>query len=196
MFINLEVRDFLGVVDMSDEVSDVRKRIFRLIKNGLTLGFLLVFFNLLSPELVALINFTVGDLIQSTLILNIIILLFVVYFGYFILVDVKYFLDLSSKRFGQKDQGNLQHITYDVAVLISLVLASFLLTPVVVSIQGLGASGAKVVNIILLAVGLFMVYHIANQIYGLLKKEIEKLILETKQFRTSHHTKKAEEPIP
>jgi hypothetical protein len=126
----------------------------------------------------------------------VVIFLFVVYFGYFILVDIKYFLDLASKRFGQKDPGNLQSITYDVVVLISLILASFLLTPIISSIHGLGVTAAKIVNIILLAVGLFLIYHLANKIYSLLKQEIEKLILETKQYRTNHRPKKTEVVSP
>jgi hypothetical protein len=185
------VRDILRAESTSGEV---RKRIFRLIKNGLALGFILVFFNLLKPELISLIDYAFGGLsISGDLILSVITLLFVVYFGYFILVDVKYFLDLATTQFGQKGQANLKSITYDVAGLISLVLASFLLTPIVTAIQGVGETAVKVVNIVLLAIGLFVVYHLANQIYSLFKREIGKLILGTKQFRASHNTKKTEE---
>jgi hypothetical protein len=177
----------LEVVDTNDEVSAVRKRTFRLIKTGLTLGFILVFFNLLRSELISLINFFLEGLsISGDLVLGVITLLFVIYFGYFILTDLKYFLDLASKRFGQKNRGNLQNITYDVVGLISLVLSSFLLTPIASSIQNVGETMAKAVNIVLLAIGFFLFYHLVNQIYSLLKQEIEKLIVETKQLKNSH----------
>jgi predicted PurR-regulated permease PerM len=182
-----------GPADTDGEAGEVRKRIFRLIKNSLTLGFILIFLSLLRPQLVSLIGFTAEGLtISGDLILNVIDLLFVVYFGYFILVDVKYFLDLASARFGRKDRGKLQSITYDIAGLISLVLASSLVTPILTSIQGIGETTAKVVNIILLAIGFFIVYHLANQIYSLLKQQVEKLIHETRQFRTSDQTRKSE----
>lgn len=188
---------FFEVTGTTGEVEEVKKRIFRLIKNGLTLGFILFFFNLLTPELVSLFDFALGGLtLSGDLVLSVVIFLFIVYFGYFILVDIKYFLDLASKRFGQKDPGNLQSITYDVVGLISLILASFLLSPIISSIQGFGDTAVKVVNIILLGIGLFLIYHLANRIYSLLKQEIEKLILETKQHRTNHRLKKTEMTAP
>ncbi len=175
------------------EASEVRIRVFRLIKNSLALGFILFFFSLLRPELVSLIDFAIGELsISGDLILNIIALMFVVYFGYFILVDVKYFLDWASTRFGKKDQGSPKGITYDIAGLISLVLASFLVTPLLTSVGG-GETAVNVFNIALLAIGFFIVYHLANQIYVLIKQEIEKLIGETKQLRANRHIKKNEE---
>ena len=179
---------------MSTEVGEVKAKFFRLIKNTLILGFILVFFTLLRAELISLINLAVSGLsISGDLIFNMIILLFVVYFGYYILIEVKYFLDLASKRLGRKNQGNLQSVTYDIAGLISLILASFLLSPIVVSISGFGDTAAKIVNVLLLAIGLLIVYHLANQLYMLLKKQIGKLALETKQFRTSRKNKKTEE---
>jgi predicted PurR-regulated permease PerM len=182
-----------GSADTAGDVGEVRKRIFRLIKNSLTLGFILIFLSLLRPELVSLIGFTVEGLtISGDLILNVFALLFVIYFGYFILVDVKYFLDSASARFGRKDRGKLQSITYDIAGLISLILASSLLTPILTSIQGIGVTIAKVFNITLLAIGFLIVYHLSNQLYSLVKQQVEKLIHETRQFRTSHQKRKSE----
>jgi hypothetical protein len=174
-------------------VHEIPKRIFRLIKNGLILAFILIFLSLLRPELVSLISFAAQGLATSgDLILGVFALLFVVYFGYFILIDVKYFLDLISARFDRKSRGKLQSIMYYLAGLISLVLASSLATPVLTSIQNVGETASKVVNIILLAIGFFIVYNLANQIYSFVKQEIEKLIHKTWQFRSSHQTRKNE----
>jgi uncharacterized membrane protein len=182
-----------GSVDTSGEASEVRKRIFRLVKNSLLLSFILFFLNLLRPELASLIDFVVATSAEATgLILEIITLLFVVYFGYFILVDLKYFLDLVSAQFSRSEGGGLRSIIYDIAGLISLVLASSLVTPILTSVQELGETTANVVNIILLAIGLFIVYHLASQIYTLVKREVEKLTLKTGQFRTSRRKNRSE----
>jgi hypothetical protein len=140
---------------MSGEAGEVRKRTFLLVKNSLSLSFILIFLSILRPELISLINFAVQGLeISGDLVLNIIILLIIVYFGYSILLNVKYFLDLASARFARKS----------------------LVTPILTPIQGIGSTAAKIVNIILLAVGFFIVYHLANQVYSLVKQEVEKLV--------------------
>jgi hypothetical protein len=168
----------------SGEASEVRKRVFRLIKNSLVLAFVLVFLNLLRPELASLIGFVAESLAASSeLIVDIFAFLFIVYFGYFILLDLKFFLDLASVRFGRKDRGKFQNITYDVAVLISLVLASSLLSPFLASIQDVGETAVKVANIVLLAMGFLVVYHLANQVYSVLKREFRKVAHRNKQSR-------------
>jgi hypothetical protein len=183
----------LEAKDTDVDVSEVKKRVFRLIKNSLALGFILFFFSLLRSELVSLVNFVVGALaISGDLVINVISLIFVVYFGYFILVDIKYFLDWASNRFEKKDQGSFKGISYDVAGLISLVLASFIVTPLFASVEG-GQIIVSVFNIVLLAIGFFIVYHLANQIYMLAKAEVEKIVARTKRLRASHHVKKIEE---
>ena len=172
---------------MAEESGETRKRILRLIKNTLTLGFVLVFLNLLSSELSSLINyFLQGFTITSQTVLNIITLMFIVYFGYFILIDAKYFLDMISAKLGAKERDKSKAITYDVAGIISLILMPFLY-----SIAQFGDSLAKVVNIVFLAVGLFIAYHLASQIYYLARQNVEKLIEDAKHVRQKHGKKTA-----
>jgi predicted PurR-regulated permease PerM len=157
------------------------------------LSFLLVFLNLLQPELASLINFFLqGFAITSQTVLNIIILIFIVYFGYFILIDAKYFLDMISMRLGAKERDKSRAVTYDVAGIISLILASQLVTPLLNSISQLGDTIAKVVNIVFLAVGLFLAYQLASQIYYLAKQNIEKLFEDAKHIRQERRKKPAE----
>lgn len=171
---------------------ETRRRILRLFRNTLTLGFVLVFLNLLRPELSSLINsFLQGFAITSQTFLSIIILIFIVYFGYFILIDAKYFLDMVSTKLGSKERDKSKAITYDVAGIISLILASQLLTPLLYSISHFGDTIAKSVNIVFLAVSLFLAYHLASQIYYLAKQNVEKLIEDAKHLREERRKKTA-----
>lgn len=117
------------------------------------------------------------------MVLNIIALILIVYFGYFILIDAKYFLDIVSARLGTKERDKSKTITYDVAGIISLILASQLATPLLNSISQFGDTIAKVVNIVFLAVSLFLAYHLASQVYYLAKQNVEKLIEDAKHIR-------------
>ena len=182
-----------GVGGLSGESGETRRRILRLTKNILMLSFVLVFLNLLRPELSSLINFFLqGFAITSQTVLNVITLTFIVYFGYFILIDTKYFLDLVSTRLGAKERDRSRAITYDVAGIISLILASQLVTPLLKSISEFGETIVKVVNIGFLAVSLFLAYHLASQIYYLAKQNVEKLIEDAKHIRREHRKKAAE----
>ena len=106
---------------MSDGAGEIRKRILRLTKNVLVLAFALVFLTLLRPELVTAIDFVAaGFMVTGDVIVNIIALLFIIYYGYFILIDVKYFFDSVSARMGRKETGELKSVTNDVAAIIYL----------------------------------------------------------------------------
>jgi hypothetical protein len=171
--------------------NETRTRAFRLLKDSLILGFILLFIGLVRPELASLINFEIGGVpITSETVLSVVSLIFVVYFGYFILIDAKYFLDIISVKLGSKERAKAKSVTYDIAVIISLVLASQLLTPFLVSIPNVGNPAEQALNIAFLAVGFVIVYHLANQIYYLIKKNIEDLIEErSKQIKTRHREK-------
>jgi hypothetical protein len=176
---------------MAGESSETRRRILRLVKSALTLGFVLVFINLLRPELSSLIDFFLqGFAVTSQTVLNIIMLVFTVYFGYFILIDIKYFIDIASVRLGAKERDKSKAVTYDVAGIISLILASQLLTPLLISISQLGDTIAKIVNIAFLAVSLFLVYHLATQIYYLARQNFERLIEDAKHVRQERRSRK------
>jgi hypothetical protein len=177
---------------MSRESGDNRKRILRLTKNTLTLSFLLVFLSLLHPELTSLINyFLQGFAITSQTILNIINLIFIVYFGYLILIDAKYFLDTISAKLGAKERNKSKTIIYDIAGIISLVLAFQLVNPLLNSVTQFGGTFAKVVSIVFFAIGLFLVYHIATQIYHVGKQNIEKLIEDANHIKQERKKKTA-----
>jgi uncharacterized protein YacL len=176
---------------MASGTSGIRTRAFRLLKNSLILGFILIFLGFLRPELSSFINFEIGGFpITSEMILSIISLMFIIYFGYFILIDAKYFLDFISIKLGSKERGKAKSVTYDIAIIISLVLASQLLTPFLDSISDVGNAIAKVANIVFLAIGFVITYHLANEIYYLIKKNIENVIEEaSKQIRKEHKEK-------
>jgi hypothetical protein len=179
---------------MASGTSGIRVRAFRLLKNSLTLGFVLIFLDLIRPELSSLISFEVGGFsITGEMVLSIVSLLFIIYFGYFILIEAKYFLGLISIKLGGRERGKAKSVTYDVAIIISLVLASQLLAPFFASIPNFGDNIATTVNIAFLAVGFVIVYHLANEIYDLIKKNIENLIEEaSKQIRREHQEKTGE----
>jgi hypothetical protein len=168
--------------------SKIRTRAFRLLRNSLILGFVLTFLNLLRPELSTFITFRIaGFTITSAAVLNIVSLIFIAYFGYFILIDANYFLGLMSTKLGSKESGKAKSLIYDIAAIISLVLASQLLTPLVVSIPQVGNFLANAINITFLIVCLLIVYHLGNALYHLIKRHIENLVGETpKQIGEEH----------
>jgi hypothetical protein len=170
---------------MTREPGEIRARIFRLLKNSLALSFVLILINLLRPELNLLIKYEIGGFeVTGDVISDIGSLVFIVYFGHFILIDSKYFLDFLSSKLEQKERGRTKSITYDIAAIISLILASLLLTPFMTSIPDVGDTAAKVINIVFLAIGFLIVYHLASEAYYLAKKHIEALIKETsRQFK-------------
>ena len=168
---------------MSDARSDVRTRILRLFKSSLKLGFVLILINLLRPELSSLISqFFQGFGIANPGVLNLISLLFVIYYGYFILADSRFFLNKLTAMLGPGKGNESKAIVYDIAGVISLVLMSQLLTPLLGSLPGLGDTAATVTDLVLLCVGVFLVYHLLLQGYTVAKERIEALVEErTKQ---------------
>ena len=160
---------------MGSRISNIRIRAFRLFKNGLILGFALFFLNMLQPML-SFINFEIEGLtITGELVLRTVSLLFIIYFGYFILIDAKYFLDFISIKLGSKEQEKAKSLIYDVASIISLILASQLLTPFLVSIRDVGIAVAEITNIVLLVIGFVIAYHLISQIYHLVRNYFEKI---------------------
>ena len=176
---------------MAGKAGEIRTRTLRLLKSSLGLGFTLIFLSLLRPELVSLVGLEVEGLtVNGEVVISVISLMFVIYFGYFILIDAKYFLDFISVKLGSKERGRAKSVTYDVATIIALVLASQLLTPFLASIPDAGNAVAKATNIALLAIGFVIVYHLTNELYYLIKRKIENLIEEmSKQIRKEHREK-------
>jgi predicted PurR-regulated permease PerM len=179
---------------MNGNANEIRTRILRLLKNSLKLGFVLVLINLLRPELSSLISlFFQGFGVTNPGLLNFISLTFVIYFGYFILSDSKFFLNIISARLDARERNRPKNITYDIAAIISLVLISQLLTPFLDSVPEVGHTIATVLNLALLGIGFFLAYHLAIQAYEVAKRQIETLIEGTKQIMTEHEKKTTQE---
>jgi amino acid transporter len=176
----------------------IRKRSFRLLKNVLILCFALILFSTVRPELASFVNLEIGGFeITSVMILDVSSLFFIIYFGYFILIDLKYFLDFIDKfmsiRLGARDRGKAKNITYDAAAIISLILAAALLTPLITSVPDVGETIGKGINIVFIGIGFFIVYHLANEIHYLVKIYVEKIGDETsRQTKTKHKEKTSE----
>jgi hypothetical protein len=170
------------------EPSEIRIRAFRLLKNSLILGFILILVNLIRPELSLFINFEIGGFtITGEIVASVISLIFIIYFGYFILTDAKYFLDFISAELGSKERGKTKNITYDIAAIISLILASQLLAPLASAIPDVGNLVTKAASIAFLVIGVLVIYHLANEVYYLIRKNIENLAKKaSKQVRRRH----------
>jgi predicted PurR-regulated permease PerM len=158
-------------------------RLLRLFKSSLKLSFVLILINLLRSELSSLISqFFQGFDIANPGILNMVSLLFVIYYGYFILTDSRFFLNKLTATLGPRKGNESRAIVYDIAGIISLLLMSQLLTPLLGSLPGPGSTAATVADLVLLCVGIFLVYHLLLQAYTVAKQHIEALIEErTKQ---------------
>jgi hypothetical protein len=179
---------------MNSNASETRTRILRLFKNSLLLGFVLGLINLLSSQLSSLISlFFQVFAITNPGILNYISLIFIIYFGYFILSDSMFFLNQVSARLGARERGIPKTITYDIALIISVVLISQLLTPFLHSVPQVGNTIALGLNVVLLGIGFFLAYHLTIQAYELAKRRIEILIEGTKQIMTEHEKKTTQE---
>lgn len=183
---------------MTSELEGIRKRSFRLLKNVLILCFAFILFSTIRPELASFVNFEIGGFeITSEMIFDIVSLIFIIYFGYFILFDLKYFLDFTNKfmsiKLGAKERGKAKNVTYDVAAIISLILAAALLTPLITSIPDVGETIEKGINIVFIGIGFFIVYHLAHEVYYLVKNYVEKISDETSRQIRMKHRKKASE---
>jgi hypothetical protein len=179
---------------MNGNASETRTRILRLFKNSLKLGFVLVLINLLRPELSSLISlFFQGFAITNPGILDFINLMFIIYFGYFILSDCKFFLNIMSARLGVREHDSPKTITYDIAAIISLVLISQLLTPFLDSFPQVGHTIATVLNLVLLGIGFLLAYHVAIEAYEVARLHIEALIEGARQIGIEREKKTSQE---
>jgi hypothetical protein len=166
---------------VADATDLIKGRLFRLLKNILILYFILTFFRVIHPMLDPIIKIRAGGfVITSGLVFGVLSLISIIYFGYFILIDTKYFLDIVNKfvlvKLGIEGSGIVKGIAYDIAIIISLILASDLLTAIVVYIPNIGVYLARGINIIFIGIGFLLVYHITNEVYHLVKKQLDKLI--------------------
>lgn len=151
-----------------------------MLKNILILYFALFLCRSIEPYLRPFLRVKVGVLVaDSELIFTFISLLLLIYFGYFILIDVRFFLNLASKIVSAwlvgEEKSRVKLIAYDIAVIIALILLYELLAPLARGVQTIGEPLATAIQIGILAIGLLTVYHLAGQVYHLTKNRIERL---------------------
>ena len=151
-----------------------------MLKNILILYFALFLCRSIEPYLRPFLRVKVGVLVaDSELIFTFISLLLLIYFGYFILIDVRFFLNLASKIVSAwlvgEEKSRVKLIAYDIAVIIALILLYELLAPLARGVQTIGEPLATAIQIGILAIGLLIVYHLAGQVYHLTKNRIKRL---------------------
>ncbi len=166
---------------MVQSSEDVGRRALRLLKNLLILYFAFFLCRSIEPFLRPFITIRFGGvLIDSETIITAASLLLLIYFGYFILIDVRFFLNLASKILSAwlvgEEKSRIRIVAYDFAVIIALILLHELIVPLARSIQSIGESLATIAQLVILAVILLMVYHLASQVYYLIKSRVEKFV--------------------
>ena len=166
---------------MSGSSEDVGRRALRLLKNILILYFALFLCRSIEPYLQPFLRVKVGTLVaDSELIFTFISLLLLIYFGYFILIDVRFFLNLASKIVSAwlvgEEKSRVRLIAYDAAVIIALILLHELLIPLARGVQTIGEPLATAIQIGILAIGLLILYHLAGQAYYLTRSRVERLV--------------------
>jgi len=166
---------------MEKKAGDAGRRALRLLKNSLILYFLLFLCNSIEPYLHPFLDLRIGSIrLSSETVFTGLSLIFLIYFGYFILLDVKFFLGLASKLISAwlvgEEVSRVRMIAYDIAIIIALILFYELVTPLVSGIQGVGKPLATAIQIVVLAIVLLLLYHLATQIYHLVRDRAEILM--------------------
>jgi len=185
---------------MSYNSNFIREKVFRFFKYLLILLFIVFFLRVLERQS-SFIQFQVLDyMVTDKLIIRIIATMFFIYYGYFVLVDLKLFIDLlnqyTAKTLGYNESNKIKNIAYSVAAIISLFLASLLVLPFVSSLPTYGNLIASYLNLAFLAIVFIIIYNISNEVYSLAKDKIDETIDEISKQITreiSSRTKKSEE---
>jgi hypothetical protein len=183
---------------LETNINNIRDRIFRFLKNFFILVFILFVLRFVGQQDVSFIQFEVLDyILTDKIIIQLIAMLFFIYYGYFVLIDIKLYVDLLNRymsgKLGTNESNKIKNIAYDIAAIISLILISVLIFPFIRSIPRFGDVLANYLNIFFLAISFLFIYHGLNEIYFLLKDRIEKVIDEiTNQMlqESSSRTKK------
>jgi ABC-type multidrug transport system fused ATPase/permease subunit len=160
---------------------EVQKKAMRIFRNLFLLSLIIVFLRAIQPNLTNLPNTEIlGFTITKEVIFELTSMLFIIYFGYNILTDTKFFLDLTNKyistRLMGKERSIAKNISNNIIALIYLVLASELLVPIISLIPNYGELFAGIIKIIFIFIGFFMVYDLANEVYRLMKNRLDRFI--------------------
>ena len=163
----------------------IRTKIFHFLKYLLILLFIVFFLNVLDKQL-SFIQFQVLDyMVTDKLIIRLITTMFFIYYGYFILVDLKLFIDLLNKytarTFGYNESDIIKNIAYSITAIISLFLASLLILPLVSSLPTYGNMITGYLNLAFLVIIFIIIYNISNNVYSLTKDKIDEAIDEIRE---------------
>jgi len=167
--------------DTATTSNAIRNRIVNLLKNIFKLSLILLFLKVISGSLNQYVTFNLAEFtITGEIIANGLSLLFIIYYGYSILTDGSFLIDIASKammlRLGAEKTGTSKTIVYDVTCLIALVLAAEALIPIMGVIPESGPLLAEVTTIVFIAVGFLLVYHLGKGTYSLMRTRIDQAI--------------------
>ena len=170
-----------NATDTATTSNAIRNRIVNLLKNIFKLSLVLLFLKVISGSLNQYVTFNLAEFtITGEMIANGLSLVFIVYYGYSILTDGSFLIDLASKammlRLGVEKTGTSKTIVYDVTCLIALVLAAEALIPIMGVIPESGPLLAEVTTIVFVAVGFLLVYHLGKGTYSLMRTRIDQVI--------------------
>ena len=170
-----------NATDTATTSNAIRNRIVNLLKNIFKLSLILLFLKVISGSLNQYVTFNLAEFtITGEMIANGLSLIFIVYYGYSILTDGSFLIDLTSKammlRLGVEKTGTPKTIVYDVTCLIALVLAAEALIPIMGVIPESGPLLAEVTTIVFIAVGFLLVYHLGKGTYSLMRTRIDQAI--------------------
>jgi len=159
----------------------IRNRIVNLLKNIFKLSLVLLFLKVISGSLNQYVTFNLAEFtITGEMIANGLSLVFIVYYGYSILTDGSFLIDIASKtmmlRLGAEKTETPKTIVYDVTCLIALVLAAEALIPIMGVIPESGPLLAEVTSLAFTALGFLLVYHLSKSTYLLMRTRIDQVI--------------------
>jgi len=170
-----------NATDSATTSNAIRNRIVNLLKNIFKLSLVLLFLKAISGSLDQYVAFNLAEFtITGEMITNGLPLVFIVYYGYSILTDGSFLIDIASKammlRLGVEKTETPKTIVYDVTCLIALVLAAEALIPIMGVIPELGPLLAEVTSVVFIAVGFLLVYHLGKGTYSLMRARIDQVI--------------------
>jgi hypothetical protein len=165
---------------MTNNTDVIRDKIFRFLKYLLILLFIIFFLRVLENQ-PSYIQFKILDYIMTDkLIIRLIATMFFIYYGYFVIVDLKLFIDVinqyTAKTLGYNESNKIKNIAYSITTIISLFLASLLILPLVSSLPSYGDIIASYLNLAFLGIIFIIIYNISNQVYSLAKDKIDETV--------------------
>ena len=167
---------------MLNNSSTTRYKIFIFLKNILILIFIVFFLNVLDKQPSYLQLQMLEYIVTDKLIIRIVATMLFIYYGYFVLGDLKLFLDLlnqyTAKTLGYNERNKVKNITYSITTIVSLFLASLLVLPFVSSLPNYGKFLASYLNLAFLIIIFIIIYNISNEVYSLTKDNVDKIINE------------------